>query len=81
MKRRWFLWLLVILVGWLVAHQSTELKKLIGTLANGQWLWILAAALLQALYFVGQAGLYRSALAAVEVSGQLLNLLRGGCQQ
>ena len=75
MKRRWILWLLLIVFVWLVVAQFTEIEQLVETLSQGQWQWILFAVLLQFLYYVIYTALYQSAFATVDVESRLRNLL------
>ncbi len=80
MKRRWILWLLIIAFVWLVITRFTEIQKLLDILARGRWQWVLAAALLQALFFVVYAALYQAAFHTVEVKsrvGELIPVLLG----
>jgi phosphatidylglycerol lysyltransferase len=75
MKRRWLLWLLIIAFVWLVISRFTEIQKLADILSQGQWQWILAAAVLQALYFVMYAALYQAAFHTVEVESRVGELI------
>jgi uncharacterized protein (TIRG00374 family) len=75
MKRRLLFWLLIIAFVWVVISRFTEIEKLIETLAQGQWEWVLAAALLQVVYYIVFTGLYQSAFYTVEVESQVRELL------
>ena len=75
MKRRLLLWLLVFGLLWLVFFRLTEIQKLTETLAQGQWQWVGAAALLQIVYYVVFAALYQSAFYTVELKSWLRDLL------
>lgn len=75
MKRRWLFWLLVIAFIWVVVSRFTEVEKLVETLAQGQWEWVLAAALLQAIYYLTYTALYQSAFYTVEVESRVSELL------
>jgi phosphatidylglycerol lysyltransferase len=75
MKRRWLFWLLVIAFIWVVVSRFTEVEKLVETLAQGQWEWVLAAALLQVVYYLVYTGLYQSAFYTVEVESRIRELL------
>ncbi len=75
MTRRWLLWLLVIGFAWLAVSKLTEIEKLAETLAQGQWQWILAAVMLQMLYWVAYTGVYRAAFATVNVEARIRDLL------
>lgn len=75
MKRQLLLWLLVIGFVWLVFFHLTEIQKLTKTLAEGQWQWVGAAALLQIVYYVMFAALYQAAFYTVELRSRLRDLL------
>jgi uncharacterized membrane protein YbhN (UPF0104 family) len=75
MKRRWLFWLLIIAFVWVVVSRFTEIEKLVETLAQGQWEWVLAAALLQVVYYIVFTGLYQSAFYTVEVESRVSELL------
>ncbi|MCS7260586.1 MAG: flippase-like domain-containing protein, partial [Anaerolineae bacterium] len=75
MRRRWILWVLIIAFVWLVITRFTEIQKLLDVLAQGQWEWVLAAALLQALFFVVYAALYQAAFHTVEVESRVSELI------
>ncbi|MGQ9786061.1 MAG: flippase-like domain-containing protein [Anaerolineae bacterium] len=75
MRRRWILWVLIIAFVWLVITRFTEIQKLLDILAQGQWEWVLAAALLQALFFVVYAALYQAAFHTVEVESRVSELI------
>lgn len=75
MKRRWILWLLIIGFVWLVFSRFNEIEKLAKTLAQGQWQWVLAAALLQVVYYIVYAALYHSAFYTVEIKSRVQDLI------
>ncbi len=75
MKRRLVFWLLIIAFVWVVISRFTEIEKLIETLGQGQWQWVLAAALLQVVYYIVFTGLYQSAFYTVEVESRVSELL------
>jgi phosphatidylglycerol lysyltransferase len=75
MKRRWILWLLIIIFVWVVVTRFTEIEKLALTLAHGKWEWVLAAVLVQAVYFSVFTGSYWTAFATVEVKSRWIDLL------
>lgn len=75
MIRRGLLVLLVIGFIWLAAVKLTEIEKLADTLAQGKIHWILAAVLLQVLYYLLYSGVYQSAFATVDVPSKLRELL------
>jgi phosphatidylglycerol lysyltransferase len=74
-KRRWLLWLLLILFVWVVVSRLTEIEKLLETLRQARWQWVLLAAMLQVLYYVLYTALYQSAFRTVEVESRLSELL------
>jgi len=76
MNRRVLLWLLLIAFVWIVVTRVTEIENLAQTLARGLWGWVLAAAILQLLYYVVMTASYQAALWTVEVRGRLLQLLQ-----
>lgn len=75
MKRRLLFWLLIIAFVWVVVSRFTEIEKLAQTLAQGQWQWVLAAALLQVIYYTTFTALYQSAFYTVEVESRVNELL------
>jgi uncharacterized protein (TIRG00374 family) len=75
MKRRWILWLLVAAFLGVVATRFNEIQELCETLAQGQWEWVLAAALLQGVYYVAYAAVYQSAFYTVEVDSHISELV------
>ena len=75
MKRRWLLWLLIFAFVWLVISRFTEIQKLADLLAQGQWQWVIAAALFQILYYVLYAALYQACFHTVEVRSRVGELL------
>ncbi len=74
-KRRWLLWVLVISFIWLVASSLDDLEELFQTLRQGIWLWVLAAAVVQVGYYVGQAALHKIAFATLGVQSRVLSLV------
>ena len=75
MKRRWLLWLLVIVFFGFVISRLPEVEKLIATLAHGQWQWILAAAFLQLGRYVAFTAVFQSAFDLVGVKSRISGLL------
>jgi phosphatidylglycerol lysyltransferase len=75
MKRRWLFWFLIFGFVWLAVSRLTEIQKLAETLAQGQWPWIITAALLQGLYYLILSGVYQAAFATVGVQSRLRDLL------
>ena len=60
---------------WLVVSHFTEVKKLANTLAQGQWQWVLAAALLQVIYYLTFSATYQSAFYALGIKRKVLELV------
>jgi uncharacterized protein (TIRG00374 family) len=75
MKRRWLFWLLIAAFIWVVITRSSEIKNLANILMQGQWEWVLAAALLQVAYYFVLAASYQSAFSAVEVKSRTRDLV------
>lgn len=75
MARRWLYRLLVIAFVWAVVSRLTEIEHLARTLAEGRWSWVLAAVLLQAVYYLTYAGVYQAAFAAVGIRRRVRDLL------
>jgi uncharacterized protein (TIRG00374 family) len=74
-RYRWIFWLLIIAFVWFIVTRQTEIKNLIHVLSQGQWQWILAAVLLQILFFVFYALTIQSSYFAVETQGRFLEIL------
>jgi phosphatidylglycerol lysyltransferase len=75
MKRRWIFWLLIIIFVWLVVTRFTEIEKLAITFAHGKWEWVLAAFVVQILYFCVFTLSYGAAFSTVEVKSRWIDLL------
>lgn len=75
MKNRWILWLLVIFFLWVFVTRFTEIEKLATTLSQGKWEWVLAAILVQAIYFIAFTASYQAAFETVELKSRLYDLL------
>ncbi len=73
--RHWLL--LLALVGLMVVAiaRFTDLRRLLSTLKEGDWRWILAATVVHVLYFVLYALLYQYGFAAVGVDSRLGELV------
>ena len=72
---RWLLSLLTLAFVWLLLSRLTEIETLIQTLAEGRWRWIVAAFVLQALYFLFYAASYRTAFATVGIPSRMKDLI------
>lgn len=75
MKLRWFFGLVFIVFVWGVIGRSLEFQRLIEILIQTQWLWVLSAAVLQIIFYINYAGLYRSAFHTVEIKSRVGELL------
>lgn len=75
MKRRWIYWLLIIAFVWLIASRFDELSEFSQILTRGNLLWVLAAALLQLLYYVANSASYQAAFTAVGIKSRLRDVL------
>ncbi len=75
MKRRLILWGLVLAFIWLLMARLNDIEQLARTLLQGQWAWVLAAAVLQLAYFVIFAWIYKVAFAAVGVESRMGELV------
>jgi len=60
---------------WLVAGHFTEVKKLADTLAQGQWQWVLAAAVLQVIYYLTFTTSYQAAFYALGIKRKVRELV------
>lgn len=72
--KRWLIWLLIITFLWMVVSRIAEIQNLALALARGQWQWIGAAILLQVVYYINLASLYRSAFDTVGVQARIRDL-------
>jgi uncharacterized protein (TIRG00374 family) len=75
MKRKWILGVLTVAFLWLVVSRYSQIEALQRTLAGGRWEWVLAAALIQTIYYIIFSASYQAALAAVDVHSRLRDLL------
>lgn len=73
--RRVLFWLFIAGFIWLILSQFVQIERLVAVLAQGQWVWVLVAMLLQLLYYVGFTWLYRVSFSAVGVDGRIRDLL------
>ena len=60
---------------WLMVSRQTEIQSVTGPLIRGQPEWVLAAALLQVLYYTVFAAMFKSAFSAVDVKSRVRDLL------
>ena len=75
MKQRWIIWLLIIAFVWVVVSRFTEAEKLVETLRQGRWAWVLVAGLIQAVYYIVFSLSYQAAFRTVDVQSRLRELL------
>jgi phosphatidylglycerol lysyltransferase len=60
---------------WYVIDHISALKELAHTLQQGMWQWIVAAAVVQVIYYLALSATYQSALATVGVPSKLQSLV------
>lgn len=75
MNRRWILWIFTIAFVWIVVTRFTQIQNLARTISHGDWIWALAAAAGQVVYFILLTALYRTSFCIVEVEARLWHLL------
>jgi len=75
MKKRWVLIVLTVLFLWVALSRFTELEQLKNTLAQGKWELVLAAMVVQAVYYWVFTWSYQSAFDTVGVSTRTRDLL------
>lgn len=74
-RQQWLFAILVIAFLWVVYTHLAEIRKLAQVLQQGKLVWVFVAAVLQAGYFVAYSFIYHYALATVEVSSRVRELL------
>jgi len=74
-KATWIFWVLIAAFLWLMVSRQAEIQKATGPLIRGQMEWIIAAALLQVLYYAVFAGMFKSAFSTVDVKSRIRDLL------
>jgi uncharacterized membrane protein YbhN (UPF0104 family) len=74
-KAKWIFWILIAAFLWLMVSRQTEIQSVTGPLISGQPEWVLAAALLQVLYYTSFAAMFKSAFLAVDVKSRVRDLL------
>jgi phosphatidylglycerol lysyltransferase len=72
---RWIFGLLIVGFIWVVVTRFTQVEELVKILAQGCWEWVLAAALVQVIYYIVFTATYQSAFSTVEVQSRLLDLI------
>jgi len=75
MIRRVILWLTIAGFMWLAIRRYHEIAKLAEILRTGQWQWVIAAVLLQILYYIIYALTYQAAFYTVGLSWSLRRTL------
>lgn len=75
LRRRWLLVVIVGAFAALLVFQFENIRRFVITLVTGQPQWVVAAVLLQVVYYFAYALLYQYGFAAVEVRGRALHLL------
>jgi uncharacterized protein (TIRG00374 family) len=75
MKRRILFWLLIAVFAGIVITHLTDIAKLGRTLGQGQWRWVVVAAVLQFVRYVIFAALYWSSFDIVGVRSRIRELL------
>lgn len=73
--QRWLFTLLVLAFGWVLVNRFAEIRELIGTLAQGKWYWIAAAAAVQLIYYIAYAALFQAAFATVDIQSRVRDLV------
>jgi phosphatidylglycerol lysyltransferase len=73
--QRILLGVLAVAFVWLLISHFTEVKKLAETLAQGQWQWVLAAAVLQVIYYLTFTATYQSAFYALGIKRKVWELV------
>ena len=75
MKKRWILLALTVLFLWVVVSQFTKLEQLKSTLAQGQWIWVMAAVLSQMAYYTVFTASYQAAFYTVGIGTRMRDLI------
>lgn len=75
LRRRWLAWALLAILVVLVVSRFVEIRHLVTTLAQGEWQWVLAATLLQVVYYALYAALLQAAFASAGVQSGLVRLI------
>lgn len=75
MKRAWILRVLVVALIWVVVSRLTEIEALARAFLQARWGWLLAAVVVQGLYFLVFAAVYQSAFDTVGVRARIRHVL------
>jgi len=73
--QRVLLGILAVAFVWFVFSHFTEVKKLADTLSQGQWQWVLAAAVLQVVYYLTFTSTYQAAFYALGIKRKVWELV------
>jgi len=73
--RYWFFWLLFAAFIWFISKNLIQVERLVATLAQGKWQWLVFAAFLQGIYYLVYTAMYQSAFSTVDVDSRLMSLL------
>ncbi len=65
--RRWLFWILIAAFVWLAVSRFTEAERLVAALVQGEWPWVLMAALAQAISYALLALVFQASFAAAGV--------------
>lgn len=74
-KARWIFWILIAAFLWLIVSRQMEIQSVTEPLIRGQLEWVLVAAILQMLYYIVFAAMFKSAFLTVEVTSKIRDLL------
>ncbi len=73
--QRWLLAALVIGFLWVLAKRFADIQQLVGTLIQGDWLWVTAAIFLETIYYLVFAALFQSAFQVADVKTRYRDLI------
>ena len=75
MRRRWILWLLILIFIGVLASRFGEISKLAAILSHGNWGWVALAGACQLVFYLLYAAIYEASFATVGVKSKVLELL------
>ncbi|MCA9920851.1 MAG: lysylphosphatidylglycerol synthetase family protein [Anaerolineales bacterium] len=73
--QRWLFAALIIGFLWILAKRFADIQQLVGTLIQGDWLWITAAIILEIGYYLAFAALFKSAFDITSVPARYRDLV------
>lgn len=73
--QRWLFAGLVIAFLWVLAQRFAEIQQLLGTLVQGDWPWVITAIVLEIIYYVIFAALFKTAFDLIEIPTRLRDLI------